>query len=54
MLINFPHHFPSMILWIYCIVTVYHTSTSSLLAGAILRIGTATIRLTTCVPREVH
>ena len=31
-----------------------HTPTSSFLAGAILRTGTAIIRLATCVPREVQ
>ena len=38
----------------FFIMTEYHTPTSSLLDGAILRIGTAKIRITTCVPRKVH
>ena len=36
------------------IVTAYFTPTSFLLAGAIIWIGTAKIRLDTCVPHGVH
>ena len=54
LLMHSPHHFPSMIMWIFCNATEYHTPISYLLAGSMLRIGTATIRLATCVPREVH
>ena len=49
-----PHHCPSTIKWIFCIATAYHTPTSSFLDGPILRIGTATIWLATCVPIGVH
>ena len=54
LLMNYPHHCPSMILWLYCNETAYHTPTSFLLAGAILQIFIAKNRLANCVPREVH
>ena len=50
----FPPHFPSTNLWPYCIVKSCHIPTSSLLAGAILRISTATNQLATCVPHVVR
>ena len=50
----FSTSFFSTIMWLSCIVTECHTPTSSLMFGAILRIGTATIRLANCVPREVY
>ena len=46
--------YSSMIMLLCFIVTVCHTTTSSFLVGAILLIGTAIFRLSTCVPREVH
>ena len=54
LLMNYPRHFTPMILWLCFIAKECHTPTSSLLAGAILQIGTAIIRFATCVPREVH
>ena len=51
---NYPRHCTSIILWLCFIAAACHTTTSSLLAGAILRIGTAIIRIATCVTREVH
>ena len=47
-------HCTSTILQLCCIVTEYSTPTSSFLDGTILRIGTATIKIDTCVPRGVH
>ena len=54
MLMNYPRHFSSMIMWLCCIVTACHTPKSPLLVGAILKIGTEIVRLATCVPHEVH
>ena len=54
LLMHYLHYFTSIIMWICCITKVYLTPTSSLLADAILRIGTATIRLATCMQHEVH
>ena len=38
--IHSPRRFTSTIMWLCCIATAYHTPASSLMAGAILRIGT--------------
>ena len=50
----FPTSFIFTIIQLCCITTGYHTPTSYFLAGAILRTGTTTSRLVTCVPSEVH
>ena len=46
---HYPHHFPSMIMWLCCIAKEYHAPTSYLLTDAILLIATTTIQLATCV-----
>ena len=51
---HYPHHSKSTIMWICFTKTVHRTTISSFLAGVILRIGTATIQLNTCVPPGVH
>ena len=53
-LIHSPHNYPSTIFWLCCIATAYHGPNYVLLAAAILQIGTATIRIATCVPHEVN
>ena len=52
--IYYPHNCPSTILWLFLIATAYRNITSYLLEGAILKIGTATIRIATCVQCGVH
>ena len=47
-------HCSSVIIWLGCIMTAFHTTTASLLVGDILQIGIETFWLATCVPREVH
>ena len=54
LLMNFPYHFPSRIMWHFCIVTSCNTPTSSLIGDFILKIGTATFWTYTCVPHEVY
>ena len=54
MLMHSLHHFHSTILLPWYIVTAYHTTTSLLLAGAILLIDIATIRLAICVPHVLR
>ena len=54
LLMNYPHHCPSVILWLCCNATAYCNPTLSSLSVDILLIGIITIWLVTCVPREVH
>ena len=49
-----PHHYLYTILWFFCILKLCCTPTPYFLDGDILKIGTATFWLTTCVLRGVH
>ena len=53
-LMHYPHNFPSTILLLCFTATLYCTTTSSLLSGAILWIITEIIPLFACVPRGVN
>ena len=54
LLMHSPHHCSSAIMWICCILTACHTTTSSLMFSSILWIGSATVWLATCGPHEVN
>ena len=53
-LMHFPHHFTSNIMYTCCIVTACHTTILSLLYNSILQLGDDIVRLDTFVPHDIH
>ena len=54
LLMHYPHYFTSKIMWSYCIVKSYRTTTSFLMASFILQINITTIWHTMSVPHGVR